>query len=135
MSKPGKRRPRTAERTDDSDDEAEDLRALCRALQFWRVCGKPSCRRASDCMGDALACFRWFWWRMPEEARVWVRAAIRTSAGGLGRKAAAKAADVEVVRWQDLQTRFAPKPPASTKSTQVGDATPQPAPGPRIRAL
>ena len=141
MSRHGKRRPRTAQRQGDSDSEAQDLRPLCRALQFWRVCGKAPCRRALDCKGDAQACFRHFWRQFPEETRVWVRAAIRASAGGLKNKAAGLAADAEVARWQDLQQRFAPKitsevmPAQSGAPTHSQDATPSPAPMPRIRSL
>lgn len=138
MSKPGKRRPRTAQQGD-SDDEAKDLRPLCRALQFWRVCGKAPCRRALDCRGDAQACFRHFWWQLPEEARVWVRAAISASAGGMKNKAAGLAADAEVVRWQELQQRYAPKAAPDAAPTQPSAPArphdPPPAPSPRIRML
>lgn len=139
MSRPGKRRPRTAQRQDESDSEAHDLRPLCRALQFWRVCGKPPCRRALDCKGDAQACFRHFWRQFSEETRVWVRAAIAASAGGLKNKAAGLAADAEVARWQEIQQRFAPKPapdaaPATPSVlTKPHDTTPPPSP--RIRSL
>jgi hypothetical protein len=139
MSKPGRRRPRTAQRQDDSDSEAQDLRPLCRALQFWRVCGKAPCRRALDCRGDAQACFRHFWWQLPEEARVWFRAAIAASAGGMKNNAAGLAADAEVARWQALQQRYAPKlaPEAAPAQPSVPakphDTTP--APSPRIRSL
>lgn len=141
MSKPDKRHRRTAQRQDDSDSEGQDLRPLCRALQFWRVCGKAPCRRALDCMGDAQACFRQFWWQLPEEARVWIRAAIKASASGMKNKAAALAADAEVVRWQDLQQRYAPKNAADAAPTQPAaptkphDSTPVPSPAPRIRML
>ncbi len=108
MNKTGSRRPRNAAHRNDAAEETQDLRALCGALQFWRVCGKPACRRACDCRGDAQACFRRFWWQMPEHARVWVRAVIRESAGSRGRKTAVKVADAEVARWQSLQARYAP---------------------------
>lgn len=137
MSRPGKRRPRTAQRQGESDSEAQDLRPLCRALQFWRVCGKAPCRRALDCRGDVQACFRHFWWQLPEEARVWVRAAIAASAGGLKNKAAGLAADAEVARWQELQQRFAPKAATDAAPLQTSAlARPHdPAPSPRIRSL
>jgi hypothetical protein len=139
MSRPGKRRPQTAQRQGESDSEAQDLRPLCRALQFWRVCGKAPCRRALDCKGDAQACFRHFWRQFPEETRVWVRAAISASAGGMKNKAAGLAADAEVARWQDIQQRYAPKPAPEVAPAQPSvpakphDTTP--APSPRIRSL
>lgn len=129
------RRIRSATRRPGTENEAQDLRALCRALQFWRVCGKPPCRRALACVGDAQACFRKFWWELPEEARVWVRAVIRESAGGLGRKAAARAADAEVVRWRALQMRYAPKPPPVPADRQITNTKEEPNRGPRIRTL
>jgi hypothetical protein len=139
MSRPGKRRPRTEQREGETDSEAQDLRPLCRALQFWRVCGKPPCRRALDCRGDAQACFRQFWWQLPEEARVWIRAAIAASAGGMGNKAAGLAADAEVARWQDLQQRYAPKLASDAAPAQPSvpakPREPTPAPSPRIRSL
>jgi hypothetical protein len=131
-----KRRPRPVPRTGKPpDSEDNDLRAACRALGFWRVCGKPPCRRALDCKGDAQACFRTFWWQLPEHVRVWVRAAIRASAGGLGNKAAAKAADAEVERWCALQRHFEPKAAAPVSSERPAVAPEPCAPMPRIRSL
>lgn len=146
MSRPGKRHPGRAQRQDNSKQdkskrEERDLRPLCRALQFWRVCGRAPCRRALDCRGDAQACFRQFWWQLPEEARVWFRAAIAASARGLKNKAAGLAADAEVMRWQELQRRYAPKATPGVGSVQPSpsarpcDPRPEPSPGPRIRSL
>ncbi|MGV3633139.1 MAG: hypothetical protein ACO1NY_02240 [Pseudorhodoplanes sp.] len=131
----GRSRP-TPQTGEQSASKDSDLRALCRALGFWRVCGKPPCRRALDCKGDAQACFRTFWWQMPEENRVWVRAAIRASAGGLGKKAAAKAAAAEAERWRELQMRFAPKAAVPVSSERPA-VPPEPCcvPMPRIRSL
>lgn len=130
------RRPRKRLPKRDASPEADrsDLRALCRALGFWRVCGKPSCRRALDCKGDAEVCFRTFWWQMPEQTRVWVRAAIRASAGGMGNKAAGLAADAEVARWHEVQMRYAPRP-ASPEPIEHPEAPKRIAPMPRIRML
>lgn len=137
MRRTRKRQPRPAPRTGElPNSDNEDLRALCRALDFWRVCGKAPCRRALDCKGDAEACFQTFWWQMPEHVRVWVRAAISASAGGLGKKAVARAADAEVERWRALQMRFAPKAAVPVSSERPA-VPPEPccAPMPRIRSL
>lgn len=134
MSKTGKRPSRSAQQDGEADGEAHDLRALCRALEFWRVCGKPVCRRALDCMGDAEACFRRFWPEIPERTKVWIRAAIAARAGGMGNKAAALAADAEVARWHELQMRYAPKP-ASPEPVKHSEAPKRVAPMPRIRML
>jgi hypothetical protein len=114
--------------------EDSDLRAMCRALGFWRVCGKPACRRALDCKSDAQACFRRFWPEIPEASKVWIRAAIRASAEGLGRKAAAIAADAEAMRWEELQARFAPKAAAPEFSERASE-TVEAAAMPRVRSL
>lgn len=135
MNRKHKNRPRTAPRRTDTDDDTQDLRALCRALQFWRVCGKAPCRRALDCAGDAETCFHQFWWELPEEARVWVRAAIRESAAGRREKAANRAADAEVVRWRELQMRYAPKAPAAPADQQLASEMTEPKDFPRIRTL
>jgi hypothetical protein len=139
MSRPGKRRPRTVQRQGESGSEAHDLRPLCRALQFWRVCGKAPCRRALDCKGDSQTCFRHFWRQLPEEARVWFRAAMAARAGGLKNKAAGLAADAEVARWQELQQRYAPKlaldAPSAQPSVPAKPHDTTPASSPRIRSL
>jgi hypothetical protein len=137
MRRTGKGRSRPAPQAGEPRDSEDDhMRAACRALGFWRVCGKAPCRRALDCKGDAQACFRTFWRQLPEHVRVWVRAAIRASASGLRNRAAAKVADAEVERWRALQMRFAPKA-ASPQFSERPVEAPEPAdiPVPRIRSL
>lgn len=50
-------------------------RKMCTMLQFWRVCGDPQCRRQRACEKDMHACFARHWPMMPEETKVWLRAA------------------------------------------------------------
>lgn len=115
MRSRGRRSSKRAAKRNESAAESDRsaFRALCRVLGFWRVCGKRPCRRALDCKGDVDICFRTFWWQMPEENRVWIRAAIRASADGLGNKAVAEAAAAEADRWRALQARYAPKADAA----------------------
>ena len=42
-------------------------RAINNVLGFWRVCGKPPCRRNRTCSGDMHACFTRHWPAVPEE--------------------------------------------------------------------
>ncbi len=130
--KPGLRTSPQGVRAPDSG--RTDLRGLCRALQFWRLCpGKP-CRRARDCKGDAQACFHTFWWQLREETRVWIRAAIRARAGGLQQTEAFRAADAEVVRWRELEWQHAADSSRPDAGEPSADASPA-RPVPQVRVL
>jgi hypothetical protein len=60
----------------------------CELFQFWRVCARAQCRRARACSGDPAACVERGWPLLPEECRVWYRAAITALAGGASPQAA-----------------------------------------------
>jgi hypothetical protein len=40
-------------------------------LLIWRLCGKPACRRAHACHGNACACFANNFLLLPEGVRAW----------------------------------------------------------------
>jgi hypothetical protein len=49
---------------------------LNNALKFWRACPTRRCRRARMCVGDGRRCHAIFWPVVPEEAKVFWRAAL-----------------------------------------------------------
>jgi hypothetical protein len=73
-------------------------RTICNAFQFWSVCSDRRCQRGQSCSGDAEACFKRWWWVLPEEARVFFRAGIKARHAGLSVEEAYREADAEVAR-------------------------------------
>jgi hypothetical protein len=57
---------------------------------FWRVCGKPQCRRGQTCSHDMRACFERLWPLVPEENKQLLRGGIIAKRDG--------AADDEIIR-------------------------------------
>ena len=60
-------------------DRETGKRMFHNMLGFWRVCGKPLCRRNRACTGDVDACFQRFWPLVPEETKEYVRGCIRAA--------------------------------------------------------
>ena len=57
--------------------EDPDIRwVLNNELKFWRACPNKRCRRARMCVGDGSRCHAIFWPVVPEEAKVFWRAAL-----------------------------------------------------------
>ena len=54
-------------------------RTINNALGFWRLCGKPLCRRNRTCSCDMHACFERHWAQMPEEAKEYLRGCIQAA--------------------------------------------------------
>ena len=114
----------------------------CELFQFWRVCARSQCHRARACSGDPAACVERGWPQLPEECRVWYRAAITALAGGASPQAA-DAAGREAARVYCVQaaqaarrgrcgaTRFS----AAGSAAPAGDvmSTPLAPPSPRVR--
>jgi hypothetical protein len=46
------------------------------ALDFWRTCGKPVCRRQRSCAGDMHACFEHNWALVADEDKEYWRGCI-----------------------------------------------------------
>jgi hypothetical protein len=84
----------------------ETKRIVCNLFRFWCVCLEKRCRRAQSCVGDPQACFERCWPGVPEDAKVWFRAAVVAQHGGLSMQDAARVADDELVRWRELQVGF-----------------------------
>ena len=81
-------------------------------LKFWRACPTKRCRRARMCVGDGERCHAIFWPVVPEEAKVFWRAALDAIRDNRGarqaeRKAIVAAADFRKHRaaLQKLQQR------------------------------
>ena len=66
----------------------ESVRALNRALAFFRLCRHPGCRRGSDCKGDVHQCFARHWALLPENEKARLRQTLETCARAAGRTTA-----------------------------------------------
>jgi hypothetical protein len=75
-------------------------RQICTGLKFWRVCGHAQCRRKRACERDMHACFMRHWMAMPEETKVWLRAAATAAASDKRHGAAAAAGDAAVEAYR-----------------------------------
>ncbi len=75
---------------------------------FHEVCAHRQCKRGRSCKGDHIACFARWWPVVPEELKVRFRAEITAaSKGNLSRQQIEQAGEDAVVRWREMQTRFA----------------------------
>jgi hypothetical protein len=48
-------------------------RVRCNALQFWRWCETPRCRRNHACSGEPRACFERHWALFPDDVKELIR--------------------------------------------------------------
>ena len=123
----------------------ERRRIQCNRLRFWMVCAAKRCRRAKSCEGDPEQCFDRWWPHMPEEAKVYIRAAIRAMARkGMDKMQARQAAEAEVERWKETARANAERtPPAEPVVAREPAAPPDPdatrftpeSRAPRVRSL
>jgi len=91
-------------------------RDQCTRFGFWMVCADKRCRRAKSCEGDPEQCFDRWWPHVPEEMKVYIRAAISAMAEkGMDHAQAHQAAEAEVERWKATERANAERtPPAET---------------------
>jgi hypothetical protein len=73
-------------------------RFLCDTFLFWLGCPHTGCKRQRRCVGDASACFDRFWWLVPENHKVHLRAYVKARVAGAPHHEACAAAEKEVVR-------------------------------------
>ena len=83
----------------------EGARSLSNTFEFWRVCTKAPCRRAHACMGDSASCFDRHWAMMPEDFKIWFRAAMRARREGLSPEEADRIGMAEVQRCKELEEK------------------------------
>jgi hypothetical protein len=57
-------------------------REINNGLDFWRVCGKPRCRRNHTCSDDMHACFARLWPQVPQEEKEYWRGCITAARDG-----------------------------------------------------
>jgi hypothetical protein len=111
-------------------------RMMCNTFRLWEVCDAPACRRAHSCVGDMHACFERQWAAIPEEEKAWLRAGIKARAAGLSSAEAARAADAEVARHNELMASLNARVSRGAVASPISDAASQQGnepPAPRIR--
>ena len=86
--------------------EDEGKRSLNNVLKFWRLCTKAPCRRAHACMGDAQSCLTRHWVIVPQDFKIWFRAAIQARCEGLSPEEANRAGEAEVKRRKELEAQY-----------------------------
>jgi hypothetical protein len=107
-----KQRRRMPTQTDKETFEArvrqrtEATRMMNGLLLFWRMCGNKQCLRQKACAGDADACASHHWRIMPEPEKTWIRTGLLARGRGLSAAEAAKAADAEVKRCEELDAKL-----------------------------
>src|SRR4029079_9810309 len=62
-------------------------------LGFWRVCGKPICRRNRTCSDDMHACYARLWPLVPEENKEYLRGCILAARDGAAADEIVRAAE------------------------------------------
>jgi hypothetical protein len=91
--------------------EDPDIRwTLNNALKFWRACPTRRCRRARSCVGDDQRCHAIFWPVVPEEAKVFWRAALDALHDNRSASQAERLADAAAARFrrrQSIDTKIA----------------------------
>jgi hypothetical protein len=111
-------------------DDARKAR-MCDALQFWRLCFTPQCKRRHACSGDPQACFTAKWEIVPDEVKEWLRAAQTLRQSGLSPRDAMQQARAEVARVKEVEAAAAralqAAPPARVERVEP--------PMPRVRTL
>jgi hypothetical protein len=88
------------------------------ALEFWRGCAKPACRRGRTCASDMHACFARNWALVPDEAKEWLRGALLAMKQGARGDELVRAAEARRAKYlASLETTNAaetsPAPPAT----------------------
>jgi hypothetical protein len=109
-----------------------DGRVRCNAMQFWRMCATPRCRRHRSCSGEPQACFERHWALFPEDLKEWVRGVIVASHAGATKEERVRAGEAR--RMAYLKMLEAKAAPAAEQAAMSDAATDQPAEV-RIRRL
>ena len=100
-------------------------RGINDSLGFWRLCGKPQCRRNRTCSFDMHACFARHWAQVPEEDKEYLRGCITAACGGVrGLDALDRAGLAAREKYRDRMER-SNAPPVT--------AAPEAAPDPEVR--
>jgi hypothetical protein len=81
-----------------SVDYNQGMARFCTTLKFFRICGKPRCRRERACCGDAPACFQRHWAVLPDAFKLRLRLAFDFYRNGMSPREAGRAADAEYAR-------------------------------------
>jgi hypothetical protein len=141
---PRARRPRKQPgATGETDAQALDRArgVVHTAMRFWMVCAEQACKRARACRGDTAACRDRIWPQLPEQMKVYFRAAIAARGEGRSAADAARAGDEAVAQWRAFEARMAqPAADATDAGAAPAEAAPSrtiernhAAPGPRVR--
>lgn len=80
-----------------------DRRVFNNACAFWRDCEEPRCRREHACSGDPHGCFQRRWALIPEDAKMWFRAALKALVAGASFDEADRIGEAEMERWRALE--------------------------------
>jgi len=104
----------SGEPASDSDKPERSPRELAAAwFGLHRVCVHRACRRAKRCCGGATPwCFTACWRHIPERDKVEMRAVFTARGDGASVADAMAAGAAAVAKWEALEARLAPKPPA-----------------------
>jgi hypothetical protein len=84
-------------------EHAAMRRCQCNLFQFWRICRQRSCQRARGCKGDSVACLDRGWRLLPEDIKVWYRAAAVALSAGHTAQEAHDAGVAEMARFLESQ--------------------------------
>jgi hypothetical protein len=130
-------RQKSKQQRADEDDQTATRRYFCSFLKFYIACGHVKCRRARACVCDANECFLRLWPVVPEDLKIYIRAAIKAIDAGLSQAAIAAEAERELARWRKLMApRTEPQAAAVASSCEPSPhATNPPTSGPRLRVL
>lgn len=107
-------------------------RGINNLLGFWRVCGKPVCRRNRACSHDMHACFARLWPLVPEENKEYLRGCILAARDGAAGDEIIRAADA---RRADYLKSLEPKSVPAALPRRADDNRAAPSADVRIRRL
>jgi len=137
--RPPARKRRGAEQPPEHDDYPRGRNTL---FEFWRVCAEPRCRRAHACLGEPNPCFNRHWAMIPEQDKVWFRAAVKARIDGHSLEQAGRIGDAEVKRWKEIMGEDAEPPaadpapaPRDERTDRSKGAAADASPLPRLRAM
>jgi hypothetical protein len=81
--------------------ESERHRFIADLFTFWWACPDDRCRRRRACAGDSNACFKRYWWLVPEAHKINFNTFVRARVDGMSVQQASRAAADAIARSAD----------------------------------
>jgi hypothetical protein len=103
----------------DLSQEREQHRFVADLFTFWWACPDGRCRRRRACAGDSNACFKRYWWLVPEAHKISFNTFVRERVAGMSVQQASRAAAEEIARRADHIARVDAETDARLKARRA----------------